>query len=121
MAGWVMSVEVSLSSGPLKRMLPRSKPSTELARSSRARAGAEASASFLPMPTYWDPCPGKSRMRLLISSPSHDVAAPRHPSAHGGQGDEHAGLEPTLLLGVVQGQGNGCRRGVAEAVHVDDH
>ena len=43
MAGWVMSVRVSRSSGPLNRMSARSNPSTELALSSTALA---ASGSF---------------------------------------------------------------------------
>ena len=67
-AGWAFSVRVSSSCGPfghqpeqLLAAAPRPPPRTG------ARATLLASASALPMPTDWLPCPGKMNARIDVS------------------------------------------------------
>ena len=50
-AGCVFAVAFSSSSGPSKQRREREKPSARSASSKTARAGADRSKSFLPIPT----------------------------------------------------------------------
>ncbi len=58
-AGGVFSVSTSWSSGPSKHRRDRGSPSAASASSKAARAAAERSHTSRPMPTIWEPWPGK--------------------------------------------------------------
>ncbi len=60
-AGWVLAVSVSSSSGPSQQSWESGKPSAASASSKTARAAGDASAQALPMPTFCEPWPGKTR------------------------------------------------------------
>ena len=66
-AGWVLAVSFSSSSGPSKHSLESGNPRTRSASSKTARAAGETSQSALPMPTACEPWPGKSRARVMGS------------------------------------------------------
>ena len=59
-AGCAFSVSVSLSAGPSQIVAVSFSPSAASTSSNTARAGAKLSASALPMPTAWLPCPGNT-------------------------------------------------------------
>ncbi len=59
-AGWVLAVRLSSSSGPSQQSRVSGQPRTASASASVARAAGEASAQALPIPTFCDPCPGKT-------------------------------------------------------------
>jgi len=58
-AGWVLSVSLSSSAAPSIINFERAKPRMESASSKVCLATGYCAASSLPMPTTWDPCPGK--------------------------------------------------------------
>ena len=55
MAGWVLAVSFSASSGPSKQSLLSGSSSARSAASNTKRAGSDASNASLPMPTFCDP------------------------------------------------------------------
>ena len=63
-AGCAFSVRVSSLSGPSHIRRNRCWPSASSISSNTARAIGLASASALPMPTAWLPCPGKINARI---------------------------------------------------------
>ena len=58
-AGWAFSVRTRSDSGPSHISRDRRWESASSTSSKASRAGANASATALPMPTAWLPCPGK--------------------------------------------------------------
>ncbi len=60
MAGWVLAVSFSASSGPSKHSEDSFSPSASSADSNTARASGNFSSRSFPMPTFWLPCPGKT-------------------------------------------------------------
>ncbi len=70
-AGWAFSVSVSSASGPSHMSCERFWPSASSTSANTARAAGTASASALPMPTAWLPCPGNVNA-IAISAPSCD-------------------------------------------------
>ncbi len=68
-AGWAFAVSVSSSAGP-SNIRPESFCDSAASTSSRtARACGKASASALPMPTAWLPCPGNTNARAMSCRP----------------------------------------------------
>ncbi len=66
MAGWAFSVRVRSLSGPSHISLDSFCDSASSTSWKTSRAGAKASASALPMPTVWLPCPGKRNARVIV-------------------------------------------------------
>jgi hypothetical protein len=66
MAGWEMSVRLSVSAGPAKQRVERGAPSVDPSRASAssntALAAGELAAHAWPMVTAWAPCPGQRMM-----------------------------------------------------------
>src|SRR6476646_6010474 len=59
-AGCAFSVSISVSAGPSKITAESLAPSAASTSANTSQAGAKLSASVLPMPTLWLPCPGKT-------------------------------------------------------------
>jgi len=59
MAGCVLAVSFSSSSGPSKQRRDSEKPSASSASSKLILAILKLSASSFPIPACWEPCPGK--------------------------------------------------------------
>ncbi len=64
-AGWAFSVRTRSLSGPSHISFDSFWFSASSTSWKTARAGAKASASALPMPTAWEPCPGKMNARVM--------------------------------------------------------
>ena len=64
-AGWAFSVSCRVSAGPSQMMPVSFSPSAASTSSNTARAAGKASASALPMPTAWEPCPGKVNAAVI--------------------------------------------------------
>ena len=64
-AGWAFSVSCRVSAGPSQMMAVSFSPSAASTSSKTARAAGNASARALPMPTAWDPCPGKVNAAVI--------------------------------------------------------
>ena len=67
MAGCVFSVSTSRSSGPSKQRPLSDSPSAASASSNTARHSGNDSASARPMPTFCEPCPGKTNAITTLS------------------------------------------------------
>src|SRR6266545_6279531 len=107
MAGCVLAVRFSSSSGPSKQSRESANPSVVSASSNTARAAGDASQRVFPIPTNWEPCPGKRRASFPISwflfpSPPQEDRAPHQSGAEGGQQDEVAGLHAVGLHAFIQ-------------------
>src|SRR5215467_970045 len=70
MAGCVFAVSFSSSSEPWKHRLEMEKPSASSASSKAAFATAYFSASSLPIPEYWEACPGNTNATLPMTNSS---------------------------------------------------
>src|SRR2546421_4642317 len=60
-AGCALIVSLRSGSGPSKHSLLNAKPRISSARRKTRRAVSDTSQSALPMPTYWEPCPGNTK------------------------------------------------------------
>src|SRR5437660_674772 len=93
-AGWAFSVSCNISAGPSQMIAVSLSPSAASISSNTARADGKASARPLPMPTIWEPCPGKVNA-AVIGAPSSD-GAERHSPGPGCQ------AEPRHLTALIQ-------------------
>ena len=64
-AGWALAVRVNSSSGPSNMILESFCFRVSSTSWWTSRAAAKASWMSLPMPTVWDPCPGKISARAM--------------------------------------------------------
>src|ERR1044071_8950363 len=113
MAGWAFSVRVRSASGPSHISLLSFWDKASSTSWNTWRAALKASASSLPMPTFWLPWPGK-RKALVIAGrdksrgarqvklgkerpPDHDHRHPAH-NQHGRQKGQAQGIGAGLLL-----------------------
>jgi hypothetical protein len=64
-AGWAFSVSCRVSAGPSQIMVVSRCPSAASTSSKTVRAARKASAKALPMPTAWEPCPGKVNAAVI--------------------------------------------------------
>ena len=64
-AGWAFSVRVRSRSGPSNISRESFCSSASSTSSKTSRAAAKASASSRPMPTAWEPWPGKTKARVM--------------------------------------------------------
>src|SRR5262245_30351334 len=64
-AGWAFSVSCRVSAGPSQIVAVSFSPSAASTSSNTAFAAGKASASALPMPTPWEPCPGKVNAAVI--------------------------------------------------------
>ena len=69
-AGWVFSVSCSLSAGPSQMVWVSFSPSAASTSSNTVLAAGKASASALPIPTAWEPCPGKVNAAVIGAPPN---------------------------------------------------
>ena len=67
-AGWAFSVRTSSSPGPSNISRDRPCDSASSTSSKTSRATVEAPARSRPMPTAWEPCPGKTNTRSAMKS-----------------------------------------------------
>src|SRR5882724_4179495 len=102
MAGCVLAVLRSSSSGPSEIRRASPPPNAASASSSAARASGYAWVSAWPIPTYCEPCPGNTNAKVIRTSPPHQRAAPRHPAADGHHKDQVAIFERTLPVGLIE-------------------
>ena len=65
-AGCAFCVSCSVSAGPSQMIVVNFSPNAESTSSNTARAAGNCSASALPMPTAWDPCPGKVNAAVMF-------------------------------------------------------
>ena len=65
-AGWVLSVLFKTSSGPSAMSFESEKPRISSACCIIFLAGSKVEARVWPIPTYWAPWPGKSKIVLDI-------------------------------------------------------
>src|SRR5579872_2404579 len=66
MAGWAFCVRVRSLSGPSHMTRDNFCDSASSTSWKISRAGGNASASALPMPTAWLPCPGNRNARVIV-------------------------------------------------------
>src|SRR5438105_5778203 len=121
MAGWVLAVLRSSSSGPSKSSRKSPPPSAASASSSTARASGWASASAWPMPTDCEPCPGNTNASGISFPrlPAHERAAPGHSAADGHHQHQVAVLELSLAVGLIERERHRRRRGVPHLLDVE--
>src|SRR6516162_3365043 len=74
-AGWAFSVSCKVSAGPSQIVVVSFSPSAASTSSNTARATGKVSANAFPMPTAWEPCPGKVNA-AVINTPGHLPARP---------------------------------------------
>src|SRR5215213_9179797 len=67
-AGWAFSVRLSRSSGPSKASVEMGSPRASSAVAKIAAAAGDDSARALPIPTDWEPWPGKTYAKVVIDS-----------------------------------------------------
>src|SRR5258708_2932763 len=120
MAGCVLAVFRRSPSGPSDIKRSRPPPSAASASSSAARASGWAWASAWPMPTYCDPCPGKTKASFIERppSPAHESAPPRHAAADRHHEDEVTVLESAIAVRLIERERDRGRRGVAHLLDV---
>jgi hypothetical protein len=68
--GWVLKVLFSSSAGPLKAISATLKPRALDASSNTSLASGKPSEISFPIPTYWDPCPGKTKHSFIYIASS---------------------------------------------------
>src|SRR4051794_14828230 len=108
----------------------RGNPSSASARAKRAAMSGSAATRFDPMPTRWEPCPGKTQATLSVSimrrsrewrsptaagrvatnavhAPPHDPGRPGEPAPEGDQDHVVAFLELSFFRGFKECNGNG--------------
>ena len=73
-AGCAFSVSCRVSAGPSQMMAVSFSPSAASTSSKTARAAGNASESALPMPTAWEPCPGKVNAAVIDAPECPNVA-----------------------------------------------
>src|SRR3974390_1262202 len=64
-AGWAFSVSCKVSAGPSQIVVASFSPSAASTSSNTARATGKVSANAFPMPTAWEPCPGKVNAAVI--------------------------------------------------------
>src|SRR4030095_13256916 len=119
-AGWVLAVSARSDSGPSQANRESGKPSAASGSFHTAAAAGEAWARSPPMPTAWDPCPGKRNATFTRRLPAKERGAPGEAAAEGRQEHEIAGAEPLGRPGLFHRHVDGGGAGIAVAVHVDD-
>src|SRR5258708_10565112 len=65
-AGWVLAVRLRSCSGPSRQRRASGSPRAASASSKVARAAGETAAQALPIPTFCDPWPGKTKATRRI-------------------------------------------------------
>src|ERR1051326_1213626 len=128
-AGCVFFVCLSSSSGPSKHTLLSGKPRSESARSKNSRASWLASERSLPIPTYWEPWPGKivavignrSGLVRIIERPFHQDRSPGVPRPETGKHQRVAAFQFPAIPPLRKTERNRGCRGVAVLVDVDHH
>src|SRR2546427_11775120 len=138
-AGWLVSVRRSSSSGPSQHSRDNGKPRTSSARRKTSRAWADAAAICLPIPAYWAPCPGKTNAiviahkrpnpwildpgsRIVTSvqrghRPPHRARSPREPAPERDQHRQVTIFDTPRPHRLVQGDRH--RRGGGDAIALD--
>src|SRR3990172_11045414 len=125
-AGCAFAVRVSVSCGPSKQRRAKSKPSACPPISKSSRASGTCSQKSRPIPTRCEPWPGKTSAILVIAwevgprSPSDQGRTPGQASPKGDHKEQVAWLKPPCPDRFIEGNRNRSRRGVAEAVDIDD-
>src|SRR5688572_604110 len=118
-AGCVLAVDRSSSSGPSKQSRVSSNPRAASASSKTARAAGEPSKSARPIPTNCAPWPGKRRTRLKRALlPTQKNRAPHEPRSERRQQHEVAVRDPPGARALVERDRDRGRRRVAEAFDV---
>src|SRR5947208_1331995 len=119
-AGCVFAVLRSSSSGPSKSSCSSPPPSAASASSSTARASGYACASACPIPTAWEPCPGKTNATGIYppALPLEQRAAPGHAAADGHHQHQVAVLEPSGAVRLIERERNRSGGGVPHLLDV---
>src|SRR5690606_7725684 len=124
-AGWVLRVRVSSSSGPSKHSFERENPRVSSASAKVSRTMGCWSYRAFPIPTYCEPCPGKTAASLstrhTLPCPLQHAGRPREPAAETDEHHQVARGDPPLFHRLVQGDGDRCGRGIAVFMHVGEH
>src|SRR5712672_3384859 len=120
MAGCVLAVLRSSSSGPSNKSRSRPPPRAASASSRTARASGWACASAWPIPTTCEPCPGKTNATGMCppALPLEEGAAPGHAAADGHHQHQVAVLEPSPPVGLIEREGDGGRGGIPHLLDV---
>src|SRR5438445_2271156 len=118
-AGCVLAVLRSSSSGPSNKSCRRPPPSAASASSRAARASGKICASAWPMPTACEPCPGKTNATGMSPPlPLEERAAPGHSAADRHHQDQVAVLQASGAVRLIERERHRGGRGIAHLLDV---